>query len=120
MNTRTETRDTPAPQPAPCAWATPAVDVHEQDYELRIVADIPGVGPGGVDLEVEDGVLHLRARRGAGERAPEGDLEYRRSFALGRGLDPAGVTAELSRGVLTVKVPRPASQRPLKVQITKA
>src|SRR5438034_6940703 len=41
---------------------TPRVDIHEQDKELTLFADVPGVRPEDVDLRYEQGQLLLHAR----------------------------------------------------------
>ena len=38
------------------AW-TPAVDIFEQENEIRIVAEVPGVSPEDVKISLEDDVL---------------------------------------------------------------
>lgn len=39
----------------------PAVDIHEEDHSVRVVAEMPGVGENDLDVKVEDGGLVLSA-----------------------------------------------------------
>ena len=93
----------------------PRVDVHENENEIVLVADLPGVAPEGVDITVEKNVLALRARRN--DRAAEGagrlyseveNGDYERAFTLGGDVDGDAITARLANGALTLTVPKRA------------
>ena len=43
-------------------FAPPPVDIYEDDQGLVVVADLPGVEPGALDVRVEQGVLTLEGR----------------------------------------------------------
>ncbi len=43
-------------------YFTPAVDICETEKELMILADMPGVKPGGVDIELKEGVLSIEGK----------------------------------------------------------
>ena len=94
-------------------WS-PAVDIVETDNEIVLRADLPGVEPKDVDIQVQNGTLTLK-----GERKFESDVKednfrriervygsFARSFALPQAVDPESVAAEYRNGVLEVKLPK--------------
>lgn len=116
---------------APTAFATaedarsrpvrPRVDVYENDGELLVVADLPGVTKEGIELTVEGRELTLRARR---EVTPERPLsaeyrlrDYARSFTLPEDLDVENIQAELSGGVLRVHLPKASARRARRIEV---
>jgi len=99
----------------------PDVDIYETDQELVLVADMPGVDRGSVDVDLSGGVLTLTGR--VKPRTPEGGFtcigrEFRtgnfsRSFALSEEIDSDKIAASMTRGVLRVRLPKaiPASRK---------
>jgi HSP20 family molecular chaperone IbpA len=51
-------------------WA-PHIDVSETEQEYRIEADLPGVRPEDIDIQVQDGVLTLRAQMQQQDEQPQ-------------------------------------------------
>jgi HSP20 family protein len=108
------------------AW-TPAVDVRENDKELRLDVEIPGINPDEVELTAENGVLTIRGEKRAERK--EGDDENRyhvvertygsfmRSFQLPQGLDESKIEAEYDNGILSIRIPKTALPQPRKIQI---
>jgi HSP20 family protein len=79
-------------------WATPPVDVLENDQELLLLADLPGVKKEDVKLSFEDGQLKLEAQAG--------DRTYKRTFEAKVELDADKITAEMKHGVLSLHLPK--------------
>jgi len=106
-------------------WAPP-VEVFQRGNELVVRADLPGLTPDDVQIEIEDGVLTV-----SGERRQEADERqegfyrtersygaFSRSVALPEGVDEEQVQARFEHGVLEVTVPLPQRrQRGRRVQI---
>jgi HSP20 family protein len=88
----------------------PAVDVWEEGDRYHLRADIPGVAPGQVSVEVEGGVLHVRGDRPAGGnvgreaylRAERPHGRFALSMALPPSVDPQGIEARQKDGVLEI------------------
>ena len=107
-------------------WA-PAVDVRENDKELRLDVEIPGIKPEEVELTAENGVLTIRGEKRAERK--EGDDENRyhvvertygsfmRSFQLPQGLDESKIEADYDNGILAIRIPKTALPQPRKIQI---
>lgn len=80
-------------------WVTPATDVHETPDGVVLVADIPGVAPDQVEVDLDGRHLTVSALRGNG-------LGYRRVFRLDDQIDRDGISAHAENGVLTLTLPR--------------
>jgi HSP20 family protein len=105
------------------AW--PAVDIEETKDGYLLTADVPGLSPEQIEVNVEDGVLTFKGERKS-ERKDEKDGyrryertfgTFRRSFVLPKGVDPAAVEAQVVNGQLSVRVPRPAQAPPRRVAV---
>jgi HSP20 family protein len=95
---------------------TPRVDVLETENEFLILADVPGVRPGDVDVRFEKGELALHGRRPAG-----GALDaavYHRSFAVADTVAADKISAELKAGVLTIHLPKVEAVKPRRIAVT--
>jgi HSP20 family protein len=104
----------------PSYTVTPFVDVFENADELLLVADVPGASADGVDVHVDDGELTLSARRappGEGSVGAERRYDYRRVFALPRGIDGSKIDAELTAGVLRVHLPKSEGDKPRRIEV---
>ncbi len=101
---------------------TPAVDIYENDEEILIRADVPGVRVDGVTVRFEKDHLLLSARREAAPGPIEGGpaFEYQRSFVIPRGIDAEQVKADLSAGVLNVHLPKGAASKPRFIEVRAA
>lgn len=98
-------------------WA-PAVEVVENDRELRLTAELPGVDPEDVEIELEQNVLTIRGEKNEEkeEEKEEGERKYRiwersygefsRSFTLPSTVDAEKIEAKFDQGVLTVHLPK--------------
>jgi HSP20 family protein len=103
----------------------PAMDLVETEDHFVLKADLPGLGEGDVNLEVEDNVLTISGERKAEhEDKREGYVRveraygaFRRSLTLPEGIDPDGVSASFDNGVLEVRIPKPEERKPRRVAI---
>ena len=106
------------------SWA-PAVDILEKDNEIVLRADMPGLDPKDVDIQVQNGTLTLR-----GERKFESDVKednfrrvewvygsFVRSFSLPQTVDAEKVEAEYKNGVLEVKLPKRPEAKPKQIKV---
>jgi HSP20 family protein len=87
----------------------PAVDIFENEDELLLIADLPGVEKDKLSVKLERGELALE-----GEAAP---FLYRRAFTLPHTIDGDRVDASLDRGVLRVTLPKAAAMKTRQVPI---
>ncbi|PXW30674.1 UNVERIFIED_CONTAM: HSP20 family protein [Williamsia faeni] len=100
------------------------MDLCKLDGHYLLTADLPGVDPGSVDVNVDNGVLTLSAQRSA--RSDDGVQwltnerpfgAYRRQLTLGEGIDSAAITAHYDNGVLSVTIPIAEKAKPRRIEI---
>lgn len=93
----------------------PPVDIYENEHELLLVADVPGVSSENLNLRIEPPELRIEGRT-QGEEA----VTWARAFTIDERIAAAEVTAELKHGVLTIHLPKAAQSKPRKVEIKAA
>jgi len=100
----------------------PLVDIFENDQEVLLQADLPGVDSDGLHLSFDGGQLTLEAHRLpeaanqllAAEYRP---FDYRRTFLIPDGIDPTKIAAELKNGILLVHLPKTEPIKPRRIPI---
>lgn len=100
------------------------VDLYRDGDDYILHADLPGVDPGSVDVDVDGSQLTIRAQRTADTR--EGarwlarertDGAFLRQFTLGDGIDLDRITASYESGVLSVVIPVSERAKPRKIAV---
>jgi HSP20 family protein len=107
------------------AW-TPAIDVVRDDGHLVVHADLPGIKPEEVKIEVEDDILtifdeHKETTERTDKHYVRRERRYgsfRRSMALPPGVDATKVKAQTRDGVVEVTIPLPAETKKETIAIT--
>jgi HSP20 family molecular chaperone IbpA len=92
------------------------VDIYENENELLLLADLPGVEPDGLNVSFDAGELRIEGRRGPAET---GSL-YTRTFRVSERIDPAGISAELNQGVLKLRLAKAEHSKPRKIEVRAA
>ena len=118
-----------ANQPAGSRPWGPAVDIVENDKELLLSADLPGVKLEDVEVKIEDGTLTLSGSRkfenednkNGYHRIERSYGAFHRAFSLPDSVDATKVAAAFDNGVLKVTLPKKelAQPRTVKVEIGK-
>jgi len=96
---------------------TPAVDIYENNEEVLVFADIPGVKPDKINVRLEKDELILQARRSDCERAGEDPVEYRRNFIVQKTLDGSKIAAAFKQGVLEIHLPKREDLKPRRIDV---
>lgn len=99
------------------------VDLFRDGDQYVLSADLPGIDPATVDLDVDGQLLTIRAERHAPSEQvkwltherPYGS--YMRQFTLGDGVDPEKITANYEHGVLSVIIPVAERAKPRKIPV---
>ena len=105
-------------------WA-PRVDICEEDKRFVIEADIPGVDPKDIEINMDKGVLSIRGERKSERRAEDENYTriersrgvFHRRFALPDSADPQGISAKGKHGVLEISIPKRPETTPRKIDI---
>ncbi|MDB5402780.1 MAG: hypothetical protein QOD93_2566 [Acetobacteraceae bacterium] len=90
------------------------IDVVETDKDVKVMAELPGVEEGDIDVRVSDGVLTIAAEKKAGRDVEEdGYILRERSFGrlertvtLPDEVNSDAAQASFKAGVLTVTIPK--------------
>jgi HSP20 family protein len=101
------------------------IDVYRDGDHYILNADLPGVDPGSIDVDVDGQVLTIRAERTP--RSEEGVKwlaherpagSFLRQLNLGEGVATENISANYDNGVLNVMIPVSEKAKPRKVAIT--
>ena len=106
-------------------YISPPVDIYETDEGLAVVADLPGVEKGDIDVHVENGILTIAGKVQGGTRGNILSREYQllnyfRQFQLGEQLDQDKIKADYKSGVLSIQLPKAEKATPKKITVNVA
>jgi HSP20 family protein len=103
---------------------SPAVDIFEHETAITVLADVPGVKPEDVEIDLRENVLTLTARVAAHESAGQARVltEYKpgtffRQFTLGSAIEQSKIVAKLIDGVLRLELPKAERARPRQIAV---
>ena len=116
---------TPAEQTIAGLVFTPEVDIFETDKAITLLADMPGVKPEKLNIDLRDNILTIT---GDVDRLQTADEEllvmeyetgrYYRQFTLSEVIDQTKIDAKLNLGVLRLRLPKVAKAAPRKIAIS--
>ncbi|MET2010644.1 Hsp20/alpha crystallin family protein [Microbacterium chocolatum] len=100
------------------------MDLYRDGDHYVLSADLPGIDPGSVDIDVDGQLLTIRAER----TLPSGDgvkwitrereaASFLRQLNLGQGIDTERISANYSNGVLSVTIPVSEKAKPRKIEV---
>ena len=101
----------------------PRVDILESADSLTLIADMPGVSPENVSIDIHENLLTIRGNvtvEGQNERmlAQEyGVGDYYRQFTLGKTIDQTRIEAAIKDGVLTLTLPKAEAVKPRRISV---
>lgn len=107
------------------SW-TPSIDVIETDGDIKLKAELAGIDPKDINIEVQDNVLTVSGERRFEEEVKE-DKYYRierrygsfsRSIALPQAINESNIEAKYENGILEVIVPKAEIAKPKKIAVT--
>ncbi|WP_019181302.1 Hsp20/alpha crystallin family protein [Microbacterium yannicii] len=101
------------------------MDLYRDGDHYVLTADLPGIDPGSVDIDVDGQLLTIRAERTlhSGDdvkwitREREG-ASFLRQLNLGQGIDTDRISANYNNGVLSVTIPVSEKAKPRKIEVT--
>nr|WP_274635638.1 Hsp20/alpha crystallin family protein [Microbacterium bovistercoris] len=100
------------------------VDLFREGDQYVLHADMPGIDPGSIDVDVDGGQLSIRAQRTADTREgvkwlvrERGGRSFLRQFTLGDGVDIDRISASYDNGVLSVIIPVSEQAKPRKIAV---
>ena len=100
------------------------MDLYRDGDHYVLSADLPGIDPGSVDIDVDGQLLTIRAERtlpaGEGVKWIVREREaasYLRQLNLGQGVDTERISATYANGVLSVTIPVSEKAKPRKIAV---
>lgn len=103
----------------------PAVDILENEEEIIILADMPGVTSKNVGIDLRESVLTIEGPISPVEGEEEVTVyrefdwgDYLRQFTLSNAIDQDKITAKMDQGVLRLTLPKAEKRKPQKIQVT--
>lgn len=91
-----------------------AIDMYQKNDNVIVKMDVPGIQPADIQVEIEDGQLHIFGERKAQEEVKDANYYYKeteygrfdRLVSLPKDIHQAGMTYNIVNGILTVIVPK--------------
>jgi len=102
----------------------PPVDIFEDDEQLTLFADLPGVTKENLNLQIDKDTLQIygKVTKAQGETDAYTYTEFPakdfyRAFTIGEEIDRDNITASMSNGVLKLVLPKAERAKPRKIEI---
>ncbi|WP_337833621.1 Hsp20/alpha crystallin family protein [Desulfonema magnum] len=102
----------------------PVADIFETELEITLLADMPGVKPEDLDIDLRENTLTLAGEVEPPEGAEETDIfreyqtgRYFRQFTLSEVIDQSKIDAKLNDGVLRLTLPKVEKAAPRKIMV---
>ena len=107
------------------SWNGPALNVYEEGDQLTVEAQLPGIKPDDLDINVEQGVLTISGQTTSQEERKERNYfvrehrtgRFSRSLRLPATYNSEGCTANFEHGVLKLVFPKSEAAKPRRIQI---
>jgi len=103
----------------------PRVDIREEAEAFVLQADLPGIEPSAIEVQMDRNVLSIKGERKR-EPLPEGQRRllgerregaFERRFSLPESADAQGITASGRHGVLEIRIPKKAEVAPRRILV---
>ncbi|MBP3037306.1 Hsp20/alpha crystallin family protein [Arthrobacter sp. zg-ZUI100] len=101
------------------------IDLYREGDHYILNADLPGIDPGSVDVDVDGQLLTIRAERtiqtseGVNWLTRERESgSFLRQLNLGQGINIEGISAKYENGVLSVLIPVSERAKPRKIEVS--
>jgi len=103
---------------------SPAVDIFESEDRISLLADMPGVKPKDLKIDLRDNTLtlsgHVESAAPSSEASILTEFEsgtYFRQFTLSEVIDQLKIDAKLSDGVLRLELPKLERAKPRQITV---
>lgn len=91
---------------------SPAYEMKDDESEIEISIDLPGVVREDIDITFEDGILNVNGSRKFGKKDEIKSVPFHRTFSLDATADVEKISANLDCGVLQIRIPRKLIEKP--------
>ena len=103
----------------------PAVDVYEDEHNVALKIDVPGIDEKDIDVRIENNTLTVQGERKIEKEEKEQNYRrverqyggFTRTFNLPPTVDAEKVQADYDKGVLTITLPKKAEAKPKQIKV---
>jgi HSP20 family protein len=103
----------------------PPVDIYEDEHNITLKLEVPGIDEKDIDVRVENTTLTVHGERKIEKEEKEENFrrverqygEFTRSFTLPSSVDPGQVTADYAKGVLKINLAKKAEAKPKQIKV---
>ena len=103
----------------------PAVDVYEDEHNITLKIEVPGIDEKDIDVQIENNTLTVHGERKFEKEEKEENYRrverqygsFTRSFTLPNTVDPENVQANYDKGVLKIKLAKKAEAKPKQIKV---
>src|SRR5579864_5475897 len=103
----------------------PAVDVYEDEHNVALKIEVPGIDEKDIDIRVENNTLTVHGDRKIEKEEKEENYRrverqygsFTRTFTLPPTVDTDNVQATYDRGVLKITLPKKAEAKPKQIKV---
>jgi HSP20 family protein len=103
----------------------PAVDVYEDEHNVTLKIEVPGIDEKDIDVRIENNSLTVHGERKFEKEEKEENFRrverqygtFTRTFTLPNTVDPEQVSANYEKGVLKIKLAKKAEAKPKQIKV---
>jgi HSP20 family protein len=103
----------------------PAVDVYEDEHQVTLKIEVPGIDEKDIDVQVENHTLTVHGERKIEKDEIEENYRrverhygtFTRTFTLPQTVDTESVSATYDKGVLNIALPKKAEAKPKQIKV---
>jgi len=103
----------------------PAVDVYEDEHNVALKVEVPGIDEKDIDIRVENNLLTVHGERKIEKEEKEENYRrverqyggFTRTFTLPNTVDTDNVQATYDKGVLKITLPKKAEAKPKQIKV---
>src|SRR5512146_2984885 len=98
----------------------PAVDIYEDEHNITLKVEVPGIDEKDIDIRLENNTLTVRGERKFEKEEKEENFHrverrygsFFRAFTLPNTVDPESVNADYENGLLKIRLAKKAEAKP--------
>jgi HSP20 family protein len=103
----------------------PAVDVYEDEHNITLKLEVPGIDEKDIDVRVENNTLTVHGERKFEKEEKEENYRrierqygsFSRTFTLPNTVDTESVSADYDKGVLKIKLAKKSEAKPKQIKV---
>lgn len=103
----------------------PAVDVYEDEHNVTLKIEVPGIDEKDIDVRIENNTLTVHGERKFEKEEKEENFRrverqygsFTRSFTLPNTVDPDRVQASYDKGILKIQLAKKAEAKPKQIKV---